>query len=78
MLNMRESMLCVWGWLVISIGVVDVHDTNMGFKPPCHFVIVHMNSTLVVVVLVGALWGCIFSFVASWSLIPWNRWSPRA
>ena len=35
-----------------SICVVDVHDTNMGFKPPCHFVIEHMNSTFVVVVIV--------------------------
>ena len=38
-----------------GVGVVDVHDTNMGFKPPCHFVIVHMNPTFVVVVLVGYL-----------------------
>ena len=53
--NMREGvmMMCVWGDLVRSICVVDVHDTNMGFKHPCHFVIVHMNTTFVVVVLVG-------------------------
>ena len=37
----------------MCVGVVDVHDTNMGFKPPCHFVIVHMNPTFVVVVLEG-------------------------
>ena len=47
MFNMRESMMCVWGDLVRSICVVGVHDTNMGFKPPCHFVIVHMSSTFV-------------------------------
>lgn len=31
--------------IVMGVGVVDVHDTNMGFKPPCHFVIVHMKPS---------------------------------
>ena len=61
------------------MGVVDVHDTNMGFKPPCHFVIVHMISTFVVVVIVelhemmpyslGMIWSS-FLFLNLWSLVP--------
>ena len=35
----------------MCVGVVDVHDTNMGFKPPCHFVIVHIKLTYVIVIL---------------------------
>ena len=35
----------------MGVGVVDVHDTNMGFKPPCHFVIVHIRFTYVFVIL---------------------------
>lgn len=39
-----------------GVGVVDVHDTNMGFKPPCHFVIVHMKLSYVLVILGHTLW----------------------
>lgn len=56
--------------------VVDVHDTNMGFKPPCHFVIVHMSSTFVVVVLVGTTWNDAHSLGMIWSSFLFlNLWS---
>ena len=51
----------------------------MGFKPPCHFVIVHMSSTFVVVDRVGLhemmpyslgmIWSS-FLFLNLWSLVP--------
>ena len=64
MFNMREGILCVWGWLM-CVGVVDVYDTNMGFKPPCHFVIVHMKPSYVVVILKAYLMDLHFHFVES-------------
>lgn len=62
----------------MGVGVVDVHDTNMGFKPPCHFVIVHMKLSYLLVILGAYLMDCICTLLKVWALFPWYRRSPKA